>query len=282
MPTVRGSPTIREAVGVFDDGERLEAAIDELLGSGFDRFELSLLAGQQAVEAELGHAYEKVGELEDDARVPRTAYVSTEAIGDAEGALIGGLMYVGAVAAGGAIVATGGTLAGAVVAAAMAGGTGGLIGSALAKLIDYHHADHLAGQLERGGLLLWVRTRDALHEARALDILGRHSARDVHLHDIPAPGPLAERLGAGELERALLDPTSVFDGPEQVLERADLTRDQKILILRSWAYDARELEVAEEEGMTGGEPALLDRILGALDRLGAPHDGPAASKQGGG
>ena len=43
--------------------------------------------------------------------LPRTAYVSTEAIGDAEGALIGGLMYIGATAVAGAIVATGGTLA---------------------------------------------------------------------------------------------------------------------------------------------------------------------------
>jgi hypothetical protein len=282
MPTPLSLPTIREAVAIFDGAEGLEMAIDELLSSGFDRYELSLLASQHAVEDKLGHAYEKVGELEDDVGVPRAAYVSTEAIGDAEGGLIGGLMYIGAVAASGAIVATGGTLAGAVVAAAMAGGAGGLIGAALARLIDYHHADHLARQLERGGLLLWVRTRDAEHEARALDILARHAARDVHLHDLPTPGALVERLGAGGLERALLDPTSVFDGPEQVLERADLTRDQKVLILRSWAYDARELEVAEEEGMVDGEPAMLDRVLAALDALGAPHGGTGASKQGGG
>jgi len=66
------------------------------------------------------HKYRKVTELEDDAAVPRTCHVSTESIGDAEGGLVGGLLYVGAVAAAGAIVALGGTLAGAIVAAALA------------------------------------------------------------------------------------------------------------------------------------------------------------------
>ncbi len=101
---------VREAVGVFDDVETLQAAIDELESSGFDRAELSLLAGEHVVEEKLGHLYEKVSELEDDPKVPRAAYVSTETIGDAEGALIGGLMYVGATAAAGAIVATGARL----------------------------------------------------------------------------------------------------------------------------------------------------------------------------
>src|SRR3546814_18856994 len=63
------------------------------------------------------------------------AYVSTEAIGDAEGGLIGGLMYVGAVAGAGAIVASGGTLAAIIAATTVAGGAGGFVGSILAKWI---------------------------------------------------------------------------------------------------------------------------------------------------
>jgi hypothetical protein len=96
--------TVREAVGVFNRSEDLQDAIDELLSSGFDRTELSLLASEHAVEAKLGHRYEKVSALAEDPTVPRAAYVSTEAIGGAEGGLIGGLMYVGAAAAAGAIV----------------------------------------------------------------------------------------------------------------------------------------------------------------------------------
>ena len=51
------------------------------------------------MEEKLGHRYEKVSVLADDPTVPRAAYVSTEAIGGAEGGLIGGPMYVGAVGA---------------------------------------------------------------------------------------------------------------------------------------------------------------------------------------
>jgi outer membrane lipoprotein SlyB len=266
--------TIREAVGVFHDPDSLQEAIDELLSSGFDRAELSLLAGEHAVEEKLGHRYRKAAEFEDDPRVPRTAYVSLESIGDAEGGLIGGLMYVGAVVAGGAVVASGGTLAGAFLAAAMAGSAGGLFGSALAKLIDYHHADYLQRQLDKGGLLLWVRTRDLEHEQRAKRILERHSGEDVHVHELSAETYLAASPQAGDLERALLDPTAVFKVPEQVLQRDDLSSEQKAAILRRWAYDARELEVAEDEGMRDGEPDVLDRVLRTLDQLKAASSVP--------
>jgi outer membrane lipoprotein SlyB len=261
--------TLREAVGVFHNPDSLQEAIDELLSSGFDRAELSLLAGEHAVEENLGHRYRKVGELEDDPRVPRTAYVSLESIGDAEGGLIGGLMYIGAVVAGGAAVASGGTLAGAFLAAAMAGSAGGLLGSALAKLIDYHHADYLQRQLDKGGLVLWVHVCDPEHEERAKRILERRSGEDVHVHDLSAEAYVAASPQASDLERALLDPTAVFSVPEQVLQRDDLSRGQKTAILRRWVYDARELEVAEDEGMRDGEPNLLDRVLRALDEVNA-------------
>lgn len=187
MPPQVSKELVREAVGVFDSAETLEAAVDELLTSGFDRAELSLLASEPAVQEKLGHLYDKVSELEDDAAVPRDAYVSIESIGDAEGGLIGGLMYVGAIVAAGSIVASGGPLAAAITGAAMMGGAGGFIGLILANWVGDHHADYLHEQLERGGLLLWVRTWDEAHEKRASDILSKHSAHDVHVHGLPNP-----------------------------------------------------------------------------------------------
>jgi hypothetical protein len=71
-----------------------------------------------------------------------------------------------------------------------------------------------------------------------------------------------------DLEKARLDPGSVFASPEQLCESPGLSREQKIDLLQRWAEDARELEVAEEEGMGGGESSLLSRILTALDSLG--------------
>jgi len=181
-----GTTDIREAVGIFDDARTLQSAIDELESAGFDRADISLLAGEETVAEKLGHRYRKAEELEDDPKVPRTAFVSTESIGDAEGGLIGGLLYVGAVAAAGAVVASGGALLPVIASAALGGGSGAAIGAVLARLIDRHHADYLQKQLDHGGLLLWVRTWDAAHEARAVDILRRHTAHDVHVHSIPA------------------------------------------------------------------------------------------------
>ena len=75
-----------------------------------------------------------------------------------------------------------------------------------------------------------------------------------------------------DIDKALLDPTSVFKTPEDVLKAHDLTREQKIEILRRWEYDARELQVADDESMTGGSNNLLQRVLESLSALGYVPD----------
>lgn len=176
----------REAVGVFHSADALQEAIDELLSSGFDRAEINLLAGAHAVEEKLGHLYERTSEAEDDPEAPRADYVSPESVGDAEGGVIGALMYVPATLAAGAVVASGGTLAAAFTATAAAAGAGALVGTVLAKIIGDHHAEYLHDQLEKGGLLLWVLTPTPAKEARATAILKKHAAGDVHVHGIAA------------------------------------------------------------------------------------------------
>jgi ABC-type molybdate transport system ATPase subunit len=99
--------------------------------------------------------------------------------------LIGGLVYVGAVVAAGAVVASGGTLTAVIAAAGLAGGTG-LVGSVLAKWVGDHHAHYLREQIDHGGQLLWVRTWNTEDEERAVEILKRHSASEVHVHALAA------------------------------------------------------------------------------------------------
>ncbi len=70
-----------------------------------------------------------------------------------------------------------------------------------------------------------------------------------------------------DMDRALLNPGSVFATPEDLLHHDGLSKEQKIEILRRWEYDASENCVAVEEGMPGGEGDLLRRILLALGRL---------------
>jgi hypothetical protein len=84
------------------------------------------------------------------------------------------------------VALAGGGLAAIAAAGAVGAGAGGLIGSVLAKWIGDHHAQYLQEQLDHGGLLLWARTWDAEDEKRAVEILSKHSGRDVHVHTVPA------------------------------------------------------------------------------------------------
>jgi len=87
-----------------------------------------------------------------------------------------------------------------------------------------------------------------------------------------------------DIRQALLDPTQVFNHPADVLREQTLTREEKIKILRRWEYDARDLEVADEENMCGGPVSSLGDVLQALHRLGSWIDSEHAppTKQGGG
>jgi hypothetical protein len=172
---------VREAVGVFHRADDLQQAIDALLSAGFDRSALSLLASEAEVVAKLGHIYRRTADLAADPEAPRIAYVSPEAISDGQGAVIATLMYVAAGILIGPAAAARGSFAALAAAAALGGGAAGLLGTWLAKLIGDIHARHIQEHLARGGLLLWVRTWNRDQEYRAVRILERCSADDVHI-----------------------------------------------------------------------------------------------------
>jgi hypothetical protein len=193
--------TVREAVGVFHDAESFQNAVEDLLKAGFDRSELSLLAGARAIEQKLGHAYQKIQELEDDPTVPRAAYVGNHSLAIGRTGIIGGLAYIGAVVGAGAVVASGGTLAAVITAAAIAGGGGGLLGGWAAGFLGRDQAQALQQQLDHGGLLLWVHVRDAAHAERATEILTSNGAEDVHVHELPGSrDPAANPLSGIEID----------------------------------------------------------------------------------
>ena len=69
----------------------------------------------------------------------------------------------------------------------------------------------------------------------------------------------------------LRDPADAFDSPNQVLSTEQLSREQKIQILRRWDDDARQLLTAQSEGMrsTDSGSTVLKQVQEALEALGA-------------
>ena len=83
-------------------------------------------------------------------------------------------------------------------------------------------------------------------------------------------------VAAMDLDRAKLDPASVFQAPEDVLGAAELSTEEKRSILVRWEADAEALLRATEEGMPPADnrsPAELLRAVHAamlsLERGGA-------------
>jgi len=184
MAETSGTAKVREAVAVFDDVSSLEGAVDDLRAAGFAKDQISLLAAHEAVERKLGHMYRRVEELEDEPSAPRTAFVSGKNMDARENRLLGSLTILPTVIAAGTVVATAGAVAAAIVGTAVAGA---LLGTVFGHWMDRRHADWLQEQLDHGGILLWVRTPTADDERKAMDVLTRYSAHDVHIHEIPAP-----------------------------------------------------------------------------------------------
>jgi len=75
------------------------------------------------------------------------------------------------------------------------------------------------------------------------------------------------------INNATRDPAAFFDSPKAVLGDDDLSENEKLLILRKWELDARALEVATEEAMTGGEASHLEEVLKAIRDLGGKAQG---------
>ncbi len=178
-----GRAMVREAVAVLEDVGELETVVEELRAAGFAEDEISLLAAHETVERKLGHVYRRVEELEDDSAAPRTAFVSLKELGEREDRVASVLTILPTLIAAGTVVASAEVVA-VVVGATIAGAT---LGTALSHFMSKRHAEWLQEQLNRGGLLLWVRTPTPERERQAIEILTHHAVHDVHVHEIPAP-----------------------------------------------------------------------------------------------
>lgn len=173
---------VPEVVGVFDTFESMQAAMYDLMIAGFSRYDISVLGSETALKEKLGSAFWQAKDLEDNPNAPRAAFVSEEAIGELEGAIVGGFIFLGSYIAMTAMLTPVSTLAASIAAVAIGGGPAAVIGSLLARRVGKHHKDYYANQIKNGGILIWVRTADAEKERLAKTIMEGHSGRDVHSH----------------------------------------------------------------------------------------------------
>ncbi len=181
----RSAGTVREVVGLFDDQEHLQAAVDELQASGFDRADISTIADAPTVERALGRVYADVREIADDGTIPRKLYVSRTSLGDAEGVLIGLAVYVPTVIVAAALAANGMADEAILWGVLFAGAVGGILGYWIARRLDRRYVRRIHEQLGHGGIVLWTAVHAPEQERRAAEIFARLGARDVHAHELP-------------------------------------------------------------------------------------------------
>jgi hypothetical protein len=174
----------REAVGVFSSADVLDRAVEDLLGSGFEQADISLIASDDTVESKLGHRLARSADAEDDPNVPRRGWTPPQARTEGKAALSGILGYFGAVALAGVTFATGGGALAAIALGVLGGSASAAAGARLANAIDQSWAQSLQTQIAHGGILVWVRVDDEAQSERAMEILRRHGAGDVHTHVI--------------------------------------------------------------------------------------------------
>ena len=92
-----------------------------------------------------------------------------------------------------------------------------------------------------------------------------HSKGEDHTASLPGD---ATQDGAIDYQSALVNPADLFAEPSDVVTNPSLSAPQKRKILAHWDLDARQLSVAEEENMAGGEESMVGRVSRAILALG--------------
>jgi hypothetical protein len=180
----QATTTIREAVAAFHDPHALNGAISDLVAAGVDRAEMSILAREGYLDGDLAKPYADMRQAEDDPSAPRQAVYADTDVRQGRTLLTSMASVIAALAASGAVVMTGGAALAAIAAAVGAGGGVGVIGSLIGKRAGDEQRKYLAEQLDRGGILLWVKIAEPANEPRIRTILTRHAADDVHVRDV--------------------------------------------------------------------------------------------------
>jgi hypothetical protein len=175
----------REVTGVFHSRKALVAAAEELLVAGIDRADIDVSASFDELQRRLNYQSIPPADLADIPTAARQPFtdeddvLSTEAVvGSVAGciAAIAMAFYLVTRDIGALSVGIFSVLTGLVV--------GGVAMLWVRRLLQRERARGLEKLSEAQGLLIWVRVRSPEKEAEAQEILTRHGAKAVHIHEI--------------------------------------------------------------------------------------------------
>ncbi len=183
---VHEEAVVREVVGAFHSAEALEKAIAELASSGWDKSEMSLLGQEGVFQPGIPAHGHDMHQAADEPEVKRSPVVEDEDVRQGRTLATSLAAVIAAFAASGATILTGGGALAAAIGAAAAGGGAAAAANTIGRWISGSRSDFLRDQVDQGGILLWVKIQSGAQEEQALEILKRHGATDVHVHEITA------------------------------------------------------------------------------------------------
>ena len=175
----------REVTGVFHSRKALDAAVQDLLLADVDRADIDVSASVDELQRRLNYSAIPAPDLADIPTAPRQPYVGEDDV-------LGTDAVVGSVAGCAAAVGVAFYLAAQgmqPISVGILAVLSGIIVAGVAVLwarrrLQRERAEGLEKLSEAQGLLIWVRVRSPEQEAQAQEILVRHGAEAVHVHEI--------------------------------------------------------------------------------------------------
>ena len=175
----------REVTGVFHSRKALIDAAEELLVAGIDRADIDVSASVDELDRRLNYQSIPAADLADMPITPRQSFMGIDDVLTTD-AVVGSLAgCIGAVAMAYFLIIRGmAPLSVGIVSVLTGLVVGGVAVLAVRRRLQRERVRGLEKLAEAYGLLIWVRVQSPEKEAEAQEILARHGAEAVHVHEI--------------------------------------------------------------------------------------------------
>jgi hypothetical protein len=175
----------REVTGVFRSRKALIDAADDLLVAGFDRADIDVSASFDELQRRLNYQSIPPADLADIPTAARQPLIDQGDVLTTD-AVVGSLAgCIGAVAMAYFLIIRGmAPLSVGIVSVLTGLVVGGVAVLVVRRRLQRERVRGLEKLAEAHGLLIWVRVQSPEKEAEAQEILARHGAEAVHVHEI--------------------------------------------------------------------------------------------------